>query len=100
MFATGGRRVYTDNSCADTEGGAEVPDPPPPSHEKSQNIGFLSNTGPDPLNKSQSYQASVNVVPSSACQGNAIQMLLVLFGSSLPSSELDPFSQNFLDPRI
>ena len=28
-------------------GGAGGPDPPP---EKSQNIGFLSNSGPDPLN--------------------------------------------------
>ena len=31
--------------------------PPPPG--KLQNIGFLSNTGPDPLLKSQSYQSSI-----------------------------------------
>ena len=30
------------------------PDPPPP--EKSQNIGFLSNTGPDPL---KNYKAII-----------------------------------------
>ena len=33
--------------CADPEGGTRSPDPPPPG--KLQNIGFLSNTGPDPL---------------------------------------------------
>ena len=44
-------------SCADPEGGggAGGPDPPP---EKSQNIGFSSNTGPDPL-KNHCYQASI-----------------------------------------
>ena len=31
--------------------------PPPP--EKSQNIGFLSNTSPDPLKNHQSYQTSI-----------------------------------------
>ena len=36
-------------------GGDRGTGPPPP--EKSQNIGFPSNTDPDPL-KSQSYQAS------------------------------------------
>ena len=34
-------------SWADPEGGTGGPDPLPP--EKSQKIGFLSNTGPDPL---------------------------------------------------
>ena len=34
-------------SCADPEGGTRGPDPPPP--KKSQNIGFLNNTGLDPL---------------------------------------------------
>ena len=33
--------------------------PPPP--EKSENIGFSCNTGPDPLKKSQSYQASIHI---------------------------------------
>ena len=34
-------------SCADPEGGTGIPDPPP--LENYKNIGFLSNTGPDPL---------------------------------------------------
>ena len=33
--------------------------PPPPPPGKSQNIGFLSNTGPDPLKKIQSNQVSM-----------------------------------------
>ena len=43
------------SSCADPEGvgGQGVRTPP---EKKSQNIGFLTNTGPDPLEKSQSYQ--------------------------------------------
>ena len=38
-------------------GRAGGPDPPP-TPEKLQNIGFLSNSGPDPP-KSQSYRASI-----------------------------------------
>ena len=33
--------------CGSREGGTGVPDPPPPENKKT--IGFLSNTGPDPL---------------------------------------------------
>ena len=40
-------------ACADPEGGTGGPDPPPPTPlphpEKSQNLGFSSNTGPDTL---------------------------------------------------
>ena len=36
------------SACADPEGGTGGPDPPPPL-ENYKNIGFLSNTGPDPL---------------------------------------------------
>ena len=39
--------------------------------EKSQNIGFLSNTGPDPL-KNYKSKLEFNVGPSSARQRNAI----------------------------
>ena len=39
--------------------GAGSPEPPPPPLINHKNIGFLSNTGPDPHKKSQSYQASV-----------------------------------------
>ena len=44
---------------------------------KSQNIGFLSNIDPDPLKKSQSYQASIKWSDDGP--------LLVVFGPSLPS---------------
>ena len=36
------------NTMRGSRGGDSGSGPPPP-HEKSQNIGFLSNTGPDPL---------------------------------------------------
>ena len=37
-------------SCADPKGGgAGGPDPPPPPQKNHKNIGFLSNTGLDPL---------------------------------------------------
>ena len=64
------------------------------SLKNHKNIGFLSNTGPDPL-KNQSYQARFNV-GTLACQRNAISRafpwqadngpLIVVFGSSLSSS--------------
>ena len=44
-------------SWVDPEGGSRGPPP-----EKSQNIGFLSNTGPDPLENHK----SINVGPLSA----------------------------------
>ena len=45
------------------------PDPPPP--EKSQKIGFLSNTGPDPLKSHKATKPAFNVGPLSARQPNA-----------------------------
>ena len=39
-------------------GGAGSPDPTP-WNENYKNIGFLSIAGPDPLQKSQSYQAGI-----------------------------------------
>ena len=51
--------------------GTGGPDPPPPP-EKSQNIGFLSNTGPDPLKNHKATKTAFNVGPSSASQRNAI----------------------------
>ena len=35
------------SACADPDGGTGGPDPPP--FENHKNIGFFSNTGPDPL---------------------------------------------------
>ena len=49
-------------------GGTGGLDPP----EKSQNIGFLSNTGPDPLKNHKATMPAFNVGPSSARQRNAI----------------------------
>ena len=48
--------------------GAGGSDPP----EKSQNKGFLSNTGPDPLKNQKATKPAFNVGPSSARQRNAI----------------------------
>ena len=71
--------------------GGRGPDAPP---EKSQHIGFLRVTSPDPLkNYNTTKPILFNVGPSSACQQNAISMafcwraddglLFVVFGSSL-----------------
>ena len=47
--------------------------PPPPENHK--NIGFLCNTGPDPLKKNhKAAKPEFNVGPSSARQRNAISM--------------------------
>ena len=51
---------------ADAEGGQGVRTPP----EKSLNIGFSSNTGPDPL-KIAATKSAFNVGPSFARQRNA-----------------------------
>ena len=51
-------------SCTDPEGGTGGPDSP----EKSQKIGFLSNTGPDPLKNYKATKPAFNVWPSWACQ--------------------------------
>ena len=55
--------------CGSSGGGTRGPDPPIP--EKSQNIGFSSNTDPDPL-KIAATKPAFNVGPSSARQRNAI----------------------------
>ena len=39
-------------TCMDPEGGdrgSDTPPPPPPSLKHHKNLGFLSNTGPDPM---------------------------------------------------
>ena len=52
----------------------------PDHHEKSQNIGFLSNTGPDPLKNHKTTKSAFNVGPSS----DDGQLIIVVLGSSLP----------------
>ena len=43
-----------------------------PSLKNHKNIGFLSNTGPDPLENHKATKPAFNVGPSSASQLNAI----------------------------
>ena len=72
-------KLYTFYHGRIQRGGGRASRPRPP--EKSQNIGFLSNTGPDPLKKTM---PAFNVVLSLARQRADGGPLLVLFGSSLP----------------
>ena len=61
-------------------------------------IGFLSNTGPDPLKNHKATKPAFNVGPSLVRQRNAISMafhwwakyalLFVVFEFSLPSSKM------------
>ena len=70
-------------ACADPEGWGDKGSGPP-----LKNIGFLSNTGPDPLKNHKATEPEFNVGPSSARQGNDIcwrandGQLIVVFGSS------------------
>ena len=72
--------------------GTGGPDPP----DKSQNIGFLRNTGPDPLKITKLPKPAFNGGPSFARQQNANQIAfcwwandgpyIVVFGSCIPLS--------------
>ena len=53
-------------------GGAGVLPPPLQNHK---NIGFLSNTGPDPLNSHTAIKLAVGVVPSSKRHQNGVWMM-------------------------
>ena len=57
-------------ACADPEGGGDRGSGPPLKNHKI--IGFPSNTGPDLLKHHKSTKPAFNVLPSSACQRNAI----------------------------
>ena len=56
--------------CADPEGGGGGAGGPDPL--KIKNIGFLSNTGPDPLKNYKATKPAFNVGLTSARQQNAI----------------------------
>ena len=62
-------------ACVDPEvgggggGGGGASGPPLKNHK---NIGFLSNSSPDPLKNYEATEPTFNVVPSSAHQRNAI----------------------------
>ena len=68
-------------------------DPPPPPLDKSQKIGFSSNTGPDPL-KNRNCQASIQcwaIIGTPAkrhlmafCWLADDSLRIVVLGSSLP----------------
>ena len=94
---------------ADQEG-TGGPDPPPPL-KNHNTIGFPSNTGPDPQKNHKVTKPAFNVGPSYVRQAFRwradVGPLMVIFGSSLPSStkkkktlsKSDPLWQNFLDLR-
>ena len=62
------QRVKVLNAWANPEEGQGVRTP----LKNHQNIGFLSNTGPDHLKNHKATKPAFNVEPSSACQRNAI----------------------------
>ena len=89
------------------------PDPPPPPSEKTQNIGFLIDTGQDPLkiaklpsqhsmllHQRHASETPLNGVSLAADDGP----LIVAFESYLPFStkkkKKNVVRQNFLDPRM
>ena len=54
-------------------GGQGVPYPPPPQKKKNhKNIGFLGNSGPDPLKNHKATEPAFNVGQSLARQQNVI----------------------------
>ena len=101
-----------------SRGGTGGPDPPP--SKRSQKIGFLSNTGPDPLKNRKATWPEFDIRPLLRRQRNAIRWkaddgtLLVVFLSSLLSStkkttatknnkksqSWTPSYKKFLDPRM
>ena len=61
-------------ACADPEGEQGVRTPPPLKNHK--NIGFLRNTGPDPLKNRKATKPAFKVGTSSARQRNAVSLNL------------------------
>ena len=74
----GGRDKAPGKTCTDPEGRA--------GSGNHKAIGFLSNTGPDPLENPKATKPTYNVEPLSARQQNAIYdgPLFVVYGSSPP----------------
>ena len=68
--ATNCRATNLSSLMGGYRGGNRVSGPPPP--EKSQTLGFLSNTGQDPLNNHKATKPALNVGPLSARQRNTI----------------------------
>ena len=81
-------------------GGGRGSELPP---EKSQNIGFLSNTGPDPIKftKSPNQHQCWAIIGTPAKRWHADDgPILVVFGSALQVKKVDSLWKNFLDPRM
>ena len=57
-----------------------------PPLENHKAIGFLSNTGPDPLENKKSYQASIQCWAIIGSPAKRHLNALVVFGSHLPTS--------------
>ena len=93
-------------SWADPERGQGIRTPPPLENHK--NIGFLSNTGPDPLKNHNTTKPSFIFGPLIGMP--AKRPLRVEFAWTVSPllkknkkknlSKLDPLWQNFLDPRV
>ena len=62
--------------------GGMGPDPPPPPLKNHKNIGFLSNTGPDPLNNHKATKPEFHVQPF-RWRTDDSPLIVVVFGSSL-----------------
>ena len=52
--------------------GGQGPGPPPPENHTYCSIGFICNTGADPLKNHKATKPAFNVVPLSAHQRNAM----------------------------
>ena len=59
----------TESSASGAPEGGPGSGPPLKNHK---NIGFLTNTGPDPLKDQRATKPAFNVEPSSVCQRKAI----------------------------
>ena len=65
-----GQKKHYTSTCVDPEGGGGTAGPDPPLPENHKNIGFLSETGPDPLKIHKATKPAFNVGPLSARQRN------------------------------
>ena len=86
-------------ACADPEGGGRILT----SLKNHKNIGFLVNTGPDPLKNHKSTKPAFNGGPSSARQRNVSRRwpdFSCIWIHSLTKKKLGPSEKNFLDPRM
>ena len=69
VFRTEQSQVFSWRGIGGIRGGTGGPTSPLENHK---NIGFLGNTGPDPLKNHKSTKPAFNVWPSSARLRNAI----------------------------